>query len=298
MIRTRLAAVLLATVTLTSACKMSHEDARTDSVRTAEQLKLTNQLAAQKDSLMTVVLDADKFISQIDSQISRVRDLPKPKRKKDSESPIQDQLQARRDLLLRVDALVRRAQTTARDLAVSKSRVKQLAGDSTQLAASVENDQRMIAELNATIQRQSARLNAMQVQVDSLVGANARLGSDLALLQTTHNKAFYIIGREDELLKKGVVVREGGTNLLVAHPGRTLQPARSLDTGVFTTIDQRSVREIPVPDSTRKYAIISRQSLDQAEVTDRDRASFRGNLRIKDSDRFWAPSKYLIILER
>jgi hypothetical protein len=166
------------------------------------------------------------------------------------------------------------------------------------LAASVENDQRMIAELNATIQRQSARLVAMQAQVDSLVGANARLGSDLALLQTTHNKAFYIIGREDELLKKGVVVREGGTNLLVAHPGRTLQPARSLDTGVFTAIDQRSVREIPVPDSTRKYAIISRQSLDQADVVDRDRASFRGNLRIKDSDRFWAPSKYLIILER
>ena len=52
-----------------------------------------------------------------------------PKRRKNSESPIQDQLIARRDLLLRVDALVKRAQGTARDLAASKGHVTQLASD-------------------------------------------------------------------------------------------------------------------------------------------------------------------------
>jgi hypothetical protein len=281
-----------------AACKMSHEDVRADSVHTAEQLKLTNQLAAQKDSLVTVVLDADKFISQIDSQITRVRDLPAPKRKKDSESPIQDQLQARKDLLVRVDALVKRAQSTARELASSRSHVKRLTADSTQYAQSIDGDQKMIAELNSTIQRQTARLNTMQVQVDSLAGANAKLGTELALLQTTHNKVYYVIGSEDDLLKKGIVVREGGANLLLAHPGRTLQPARTLDPTLFTAIDQRAVREIPVPDSTRQYAIVSRQSLDEADVAIQDRSSFRGNLKIKDADRFWSQSKYLIILER
>jgi hypothetical protein len=289
---------VLAILVGAGACKMSHEDVRADSVHTAEQLKLTNQLAAQKDSLMTVVLDADKFISQIDSQISRVRDLPTPKRKKDSESPIQDQLQARKDLLVRVDALVKRAQNTARELAASKSHVKHLTADSAQYVRSYENDQKMIAELNSTIQRQTARLNTMQLQVDSLAGQNAKLGTELALLQTTHNKVYYVIGREDDLLKKGIVVREGGANLLLAHPGRTLQPARTLDASLFTAIDQRNVHEIPVPDSTREYAIVSRQSLDDADVAARDRDRFRGNLRIKDADRFWSQSKYLIILER
>jgi hypothetical protein len=156
----------------------------------------------------------------------------------------------------------------------------------------------MIAELNSTIQRQTARLATMQIAVDSLAGANAKLGTDLALLQTTHSKVYYIIGREGDLLKKGVIVREGGANLLLAHPGRTLQPARTLDASIFTAIDSRSVREIPVPDSTRDYAIVSRQNLDDADVTAVDRTSFRGNLKIKDSDRFWSPSKYLIILER
>jgi len=281
-----------------SACKMSHEDVRADSVHTAEQLKLTNQLAAQKDSLMTVVLDADKFLSQIDSQISRVRELPAPKRKKDTESPIQDQLQARKDLLVRVDALVKRAQTTARELAAAKSHVKHLSTDSAQYAQSFENDQKMIAELNSTLQRQTTRISGMQLQIDSLAGANAKLGTELALLQTTHNKVYYVIGSEDELLKKGIVVREGGANLLLAHPGRTLQPARTLDSSLFTAIDQRSVHEIAVPDSTRQYAIVSRQSLDDADVATRERDSFRGNLRIKDADKFWSQSKYLIILER
>jgi hypothetical protein len=289
---------VLAILVGASACKMSHEDVRADSVHVAEQVKLSTQLAAQKDSLMTVVLDADKFISQIDSQITRVRDLPAPKRKKDSESPIQDQLQARKDLLVRVDALVKRAQSTARELASSRSHVKRLTADSTQYAKSIDGDQKMIAELNSTIQRQTARLNTMQVQVDSLAGANAKLGTELALLQTTHNKVYYVIGSEDDLLKKGIVVREGGANLLLAHPGRTLQPARTLDPTLFTAIDQRAVREIPVPDSTRQYAIVSRQSLEEADVAIQDRTSFRGNLKIKDADRFWSQSKYLIILER
>jgi hypothetical protein len=53
-----------------------------------------------------------------------------------------------------------------------------------------------------------------------------------------------------------------------------------------------------VPDSSRNYAIVSRQSLDDADVATRDRANFHGNLKIKDADRFWSQSKYLIILER
>jgi hypothetical protein len=289
---------MLAILVAASACKMSHEDVRADSVHVAEQVKLTNQLAAQKDSLMTVVLDADKFISHIDSQIGRVRDLPAQKRKKDTESPIQDQLQARKDLLVRVDALVKRAQTTARDLAVSRSRVKHLTNDSTHFAQSIDGQLKMIAELNSTIQRQTTRLNTMQLAVDSLAGANAKLGTELALLQTTHNKVYYVIGSEDDLVKKGIVVREGGANLFVAHPGRTLQPARMLDPALFTAIDQREVHEIAVPDSTRQYAIVSRQSLDDADVANRDHSNFRGNLKIKDADRFWSPSKYLIIVQR
>jgi hypothetical protein len=100
------------------------------------------------------------------------------------------------------------------------------------------------------------------------------------------------------LIKKGIIVKEGGANLLIARVGRTLVPARNLDREMFTAIDVRQVHEITVPDTSRRYQIVSRQSLDDADAPERDGPSFRGNLKIKDSDKFWAPSKYLIIVER
>ena len=126
--RRTLSLFLLASTTSIAACGISHQDARDDSARsaTAEQLRLSTQLAAQKDSLTTVVLDADKFISQIDSQISRVKGLPAAKRNKQNfESPVEEQLAARKALLVRVDALVERAQVTAKQLAAARKNEKE-----------------------------------------------------------------------------------------------------------------------------------------------------------------------------
>ena len=117
-------------------------------------------------------------------------------------------------------------------------------------------------------------------------------------LRASQSKAYYVIGNEDVLIKKGIIVKEGGANLLIARVGRTLVPARNLDRDMFTAIDTRQVHEIEVPDSSRSYQIVSRQSLDDADALQRDGPSFRGNLKIKDQDKFWAPSKYLIIVER
>jgi hypothetical protein len=301
--RTRRSLSLLFLVTAASlgACSVSHQDARDDSARsaTAEQLRLSTQLAAQKDSLTTVVLDADKFISQIDSQISRVKGLPAGKRGKQSfESPVEEQLAARKALLVRVDALVERAQVTAKQLAAARKNEKNYQGQAENLKQSAERDQTLLADLSATIKRQTTTIEGLTARVDSLTAVNTQLDVALTTERTTRAQAFYIIGREDELVQKGVIVREGGANFLLAHPGRTLQPARQLDYALFTPIDQREVREITVPDTTRQYRIVSRQSLDDAEVSVRDQSTFRGNLRIKDSERFWSPSRFLIIVQK
>jgi hypothetical protein len=103
---------------------------------------------------------------------------------------------------------------------------------------------------------------------------------------------------EDELLKKGVIVKEGGTNLLIKRFGRTLVPARELNKEAFTPIDTRAVHAIDVPDTTKRYQIVSRQSLDDVKVGLREGTSFRGSLEIPDSERFWSASRYLIIVQK
>ena len=116
-------------------------------------------------------------------------------------------------------------------------------------------------------------------------------------LTETSNRAYVIVGKEKDLLKKGVIVREGGANLLVARVGRSVQPARKFDPELFTRIDQRSALDIAVPDTTKEYKLVSRQNLDNAEVAQRKGNKFRGNLHIKDPQAFWAQSRYLILVQ-
>ena len=289
----RLTFVTLSAVALT-ACGPTPEHKRADSaaaIASEQQTQLATQLSAQKDSLTRIVLQADDFIMKVDKSMSRVKGLPKGKKKNENLDPLARQVENRKLVMERVDALVARAQATAAQLAKAN-------GNNAALRQQIAADSALIVELNATIQRHTATIEGLSVRIDSLKNATQQLSTQLAAVETETAKAFYVVGREDELVKRGVIVREGGANLLLAHPGRTLQIARSLPVDEFTTVDSRGLKDITVPDSTRRYRVVSRQSLDNAEVADRKRNTFRGNLHIADASKFWAPSKYLVLVEQ
>jgi regulator of replication initiation timing len=289
------ALAIVATTALVAAACDNGRAAREDSLRVvqSQQLQLMSQLSAQKDSLTKVVLDADEFIAKIDSKVSSVKGVrAKPvKGRKDLESPIQQQIQNRKEMLARVDALVKRAKQTADELAAAKERESELKGENVrlqgeneQLRSQLDENQKMVAQFSETIERQAGQITTLETEIKTV---GARLYT-----------AYYIIGTEKELLAKGVVVREGGANLLIKRFGRTLQQARKLNPDLFTQIDQRETQHIVVPDSTKRYRLVSRQNLDHADVQDRDGVTFRGNLKITDINGFWGPTRYLILAER
>ena len=288
----------VAALVAVAACD-SEAVARGDSLQATltEQLTLTDQLSAQKDSLMRVVLDADAFIGEMDSTIRTVRGLSRT-RQASSEGPLQDQVAARKEMMERVDALVARAKSTASQLAALQKQHAQLEAKSVEQEAALElqakklaEDAQMIADLASTIERQRLQIAGLEGRIDSL-------NTQVLALSDQHYKAYVVIGTEKELIEKGVIVKEGGANLLVARVGRTVQPARVLDVADFTPIDQRAVNEIMVPDTTRRYKVVSRQTLDAADVEWRDGTSFRGNIRIANKDEFWAPSRFLILVSQ
>jgi len=283
-----------------TACTSQRDRARADSVAalTQQQGLLLATLTAQRDSIARVVGDADAFIGKIDSSISRVKGLPHAASAKESEGPLEDQLRQRKDMLKRVDALVARARATANEVAKLKEREKQLLAENGQLKDSLSADAQrlvadaqLIAELRGSLEQQAQTIATMQTRLDEF-------DKQLADARSAASRAYYVIGTEDELVKKGVVVREGGTNLLIKRIGRTLVPARTLDAAAFTQIDTREIHEISLPDTSRRYQIVSRQSLDDVKVAQRDGNSFRGPLEIADSEKFWSPSRYLIIVQR
>lgn len=286
-IRSLSAALLLISV---AACKDRASVARADSLQgvATETQTLSTQLNAQKDSLTRVVLDADAFLGQMDSAISTVKGLPRGKRAS-SESPLADQVAARKEMMTRVSALVARAKQTSNQLIELQKTQATTESENVELRTKTEQDAQMIADLGSTIERQTVQIVTLEARVDSL-------GTEMLTLGTRHFKAYYVIGTEKELIEKGLIVKEGGANLLIIKPGRTLQPARVLNPEAFTQIDQRQMREIQVPDSSRRYRLVSRQSLDAAEVAERDGLDFKGNLKIAEPDKFWGPSRFLILV--
>jgi regulator of replication initiation timing len=294
MSRLQLFALVAITSVVTGGCDNGRA-AREDSLRVvqSQQLQLMTQLSAQKDSLTKVILDADDFIAKVDSKISSVKGVrgKSVKARKDLESPIQQQIQNRKEMMARVDALVKRAKETADQLAAAKEREAELKGENVRLQSEndslrsqLDENQKMIWQFSETIERQGQTIANLETEIKTV---GARLYT-----------AYYIIGTEKELLAKGVVVREGGANLIFKRIGRTLQQARKLDPDLFKQIDQRETQVIAVPDSTKRYRLVSRQNLDHAEVQDRDGTTFSGNLKITDINGFWGPTRYLILAER
>jgi regulator of replication initiation timing len=292
MSRLQLLALFAITASVAAGCDNGRK-ARQDSLLVVQnqQIELMSQLSAQKDSLTKVILDADDFISKVDSKISSVKGIGAKKSKKELESPIEQQIQNRKEMMARVDALVKRAKQTADQLAAAKQREAELKeenvmlqGENDSLRTALDENQKMIAQFSETIERQAQTITNLETEIKTV---GARLYT-----------AYYIIGREKELLAKGVVVREGGANLLFARVGRTLQQARKLDAQMFTQIDQRETQVIAVPDTTRRYRLVSRQNLDHAEVQDRDGTTFSGHLKITDINGFWGPTRFLILAER
>jgi hypothetical protein len=278
---------------IVAGCTSARDRARADSMQTlvVQQGHLMDKLAAQRDSVARVLGDADAFIGRIDSSISRVKGLGSSRSARVGEGALEDQVRQRREMLRRVDALVERARQTAKELSTLKERERRLLAENGKLKRSLAIDEQQIAQMKATIEQQAANIASLQARLDEF-------DKQLAVERAIANRAYYVIGTEDELLQKGVIVREGGTNLLIKRIGRTLVPARQLDTTAFKAIDTRQVHSIDVPDTTRRYQIVSRQSLDDVKVGDRNGTSFRGSLAIPDSPKFWAPSRYLIIVQR
>ena len=119
-------------------------------------------------------------------------------------------------------------------------------------------------------------------------------------MSTISNTVYYVVGTKDELERKGLIQEEGGARFLFVlwKSGKTLVPARNLDPSEFTQADRRHLTELPLPQSDKEYRIVSRQDTSALETPPDHDGKLSGHaVKISDTARFWANSKYLIIVE-
>lgn len=252
------------------------------------------QLSFQSQMIGDAATSA-RLISEIDRDLSKARIEVKDDRK------LENGVENASDRLVLVQKKVNVVLTR---LAASESRIRRLREDSvarTMLnasqAAQIAEYEKSISDLRISVENQSREIAALVVVVDSMGRENAALTARNVAMAATEDSVFVAIGTEKELTEKGVIRREGGT-LLAFGRGKTIVPARAFDLEDFQVMSKSRDLAIALPEVDREYRVVSRQSLEYTDVVNPKEPLVKGTLTVTDPDKFWAPSKYLILVRR
>ena len=261
-----------------------------DSLLAVKERQLSYQSAMIGDAATT-----SRLISEIDRDLTKARVEVKDDKK--NESGIENASDRLAVVQKKVNLVLSR-------LTASETRIRRLREDSvarTMLnatqAAQIAEYEKSIADLRVSVENQSREIAALTVQVDNMGRENVALTAKNNAMAAHEDSVFVAIGTEKELTAKGVIHREGGT-LLAFGRGKTIVPARSFDLEDFQVMSKSKDLTIQLPQLDKEYRVVSRQNLEFTDSSNRKNTMVKGALTVTDPEKFWAPSKYLILVQR
>lgn len=263
------------------------------------------QLSVQSQMLGDAITSA-RLVAEIDRDLSKVRGLTASTTRDTlaSESAIQTTAAEVARVQQKVTRLISRLNASEGRLRTLRRDSTAMASQSAELIVQVRQYELTIAELRGSLDQQRRELAVMAGRVDSLTNMTVALSArNDAMTRRTNallakeDTAYVAIGTQDELLAKGLIRKEGGTALMFGR-GKTLVPGRDFDASAFQVISKNNDRTIQLPRSDKEYQIVSSQNLTYSDIGSVKDAKVRGALTISEPDKFWAPSRYLIFVQR
>jgi len=256
------------------------------------------KLAAEKDSLLREVTENAQLMSQISSELAKVKDKKgqMPVVAREGVPTYRDSVLARiRELSTRVTESEARLATSRRRIAALSSGSDSLKGEVANLQTMVDNFQSALNDQKSTIESLNQQLGALQEENRTLSEEKTALSDTVSTLVTEKHRIWYVIQPKDSLKAHGLVTEEGSKFLFFGS--KALVPARALDPAQFHEADRRELIQLTFPDSTKNYHIVSRQDLSALMNPPAKDGKLKGGIGIADPVKFWAPSAYLIISE-
>ncbi|HJR17261.1 MAG TPA: hypothetical protein VJ808_10450, partial [Gemmatimonadales bacterium] len=208
----------------------------------------TRAAEAQKDSLLTEVLETTQFVSDLNSELAKARNVARSEGGSDRGLPgARQDHEERKATLLRIQQVISRLNESEAKLEAAETRAKTAKTRNVRLLAQISTYKKTIEDLKlaaeqqrveneAIIAEQRAQIALLAGQVDTLDKERTTLRGSVASLINYKNTVYYAIGTKEELLKQGVVTREGSKFLVFG--GTRLEPARDLNSSAFTAIDK------------------------------------------------------------
>jgi hypothetical protein len=261
---------------------------------------------AQKDSLLTEVLETTQFVSDLNSELAKAKVTALEIGEERGVPGAQRDKEERKATLERIRQVINRLNESEAKLTETENRVKNAKVRNARLLAQIATYKQTIEDLKTAAEQQRAETEAIiadqrnQIatlagRVDTLSWEKGWLIDTVAHLTAYKNRVYYAVGTKDELIKNGVVTKEGSKFLIFG--GTRLEPARRPNLDAFTMIDKTQTLSIPLPRTDKKYKIVSRQSPDFLAGDITEKGEVKGVVEISAPEDFWSASKYLILVQ-
>jgi hypothetical protein len=262
-------------------------------------------VSAEKDTLLLQVRETQQFIDGLDAELARLARVPvqlSSRRRRDAVDPQVELRESIRERLRLLADRIERSEGEARERAERARR----------LGEEHEIDLRRLSELDSSVARfeeivraQQERIELLVARIDSLEQRNAelvavrdRLVDSVTRLVARVDSVFVHAGPRDELLRLGIAFEDGGKRMpFIGVVGRALVPARTQSELQFTVLDRRRDVVVPLPRADRAYRIVSAHDPAYLDPAQANFPVVRSPLRIADAERFWAQSRYLVLVE-
>ncbi len=202
----------------------------------------------------------------------------------------------------RITDMTSELESTRAQLADARRRIRAMSNRSGSLRDSldtvIEQRDEALAMQRDSVAELAMSLDSMAARTDKLASERTELADRLRELEEKYYTVYYVVGTEEELLERGIIEKEGGARVLLVlwKAGETLVPSRDLAPAEFQAIDFREMSEIELP-AQGTYKVVSRHDTDYLDPTPDAEGRFTGaRLRITQPERFWQPSRYLIVV--
>ncbi len=268
--------------------------------------------SAEKDSLLSEVLETTKLINDINVELAKAKTVGvSPVVASGDKAGLNAKAEERAMVLGKIREVVSRLEAAEAQLEKSKQRLGAMAAKDAKLLKQIDDYKAQLVALReqseaqaALIEEQKGQITVLAAQLDTsraeardLAVEKSVLADSVNSVTERANTVYYLAGTKKELMEKGVVVNEGSKFLFFG--GKQLAPARTLDANVFTAVNKLTETTLRLPKSERGWKIVSRNGLEFVEQSQlKDGKIVTGDeLHITNPEEFWKGSSYLILVE-
>ncbi len=179
-------------------------------------------------------------------------------------------------------------------MAENQTKIKHLKSNVKDANLKMEGLDEMILSLTEDVDEKNMEIFQLQQELENVDAAFAELfeayTDKAAMLNEANaklNTAHYTIGTKSELLKNGVISKEGG----VLGIGASKELKSDFNKSYFTEVSIDAVSEIPL--GVKKVDIVTTHPSSSYELIGENPVE---KLVIKNAEEFWSVSKYLVVL--